>query len=336
LPRSDMDFMEHTTWPAWHCPIHRHLLTDMDSRLECPDGEQFIRRMNIPRFAENGRYADAFGLQWKRYRLTQLDSYSGMPITRDRTVRCLGDQLKHNMPGKHVLECGCGAGRFTEILLDLGAYVTSIDLSDAVEANQKNFPQDDRHRIAQADIAALPFTAEQFDVVFCLGVIQHTPNPEATIERLYAQVKPGGTLIIDHYSHSLSWYTKTAPLFRSYLKRLPPSEGIRWTEKLVNAFLPLHKMARYSRAAQMLMSRLSPVLSYYHVHPRLTDALQREWALVDTHDSLTDWYKHARTRKRLIKTLRRLGLEQIWCEYGGNGVEARGVRPASEALTNWR
>jgi SAM-dependent methyltransferase len=232
-----------------------------------------------------------------------------------------------DLSGKHVLECGCGAGRFTEILLDLGAYVTSVDLSDAVEANQGNCPQGDRHRIAQADIAELPFAPGQFDVVFCLGVLQHTPNPEATIQQLKEHVKPGGTLIIDQYTHSLSWYTKIAPLVRHALKRLPPHEAIRWTEKMVDVFLPLHKKARHFRLGQMLISRISPVVCYWNTYAELCDSLQREWALVDTHNSLTNWHNNLRTRGRIQRTLRRLGLEQIWCEYGGNGVEARGVRP---------
>ena len=64
-------------------------------------------------------YADAFGLQWKQYRLTQLDSHTGSPITAERARRCLGD-IASSLGGKQVLEIGCGAGRFTEVLLGLG------------------------------------------------------------------------------------------------------------------------------------------------------------------------------------------------------------------------
>jgi SAM-dependent methyltransferase len=241
----------------------------------------------------------------------------------------LGEELASTIAGKQVLECGCGAGRFTEILLALGAYVTSIDLSDAVEANQENFPQNGTHRVAQADILELPFGPQQFDVVFCLGVIQHTPDPEKTIAHLYSQVKPGGALVIDHYTYSFSWCTKTAPLFRLYLKRLPPDEGLKWTEKCVDNLLPLHKTVQRSRIGQALLSRVSPVLCYWHALPQLTDTQQREWALVDTHDSLTAWHRHARTRRQIVNTLHELGLEDIWCEYGGNGVEARGRRSAT-------
>ncbi len=319
--------MSQVHWPAWHCPFHRRLLTDEQHVLQCSEGDSFARTGEIPRFVNGPHYAEAFGEQWKRYRLTQLDSYTQTTITRDRIHRCLGEALRTALRGKHVLECGCGAGRFTEILLDLGAYVTSIDLSDAVEANLENFPHTETHRVAQADITALPFQPQQFDLVLCVGVLQHTPSPDASLGHLYAHVKPGGALVVDHYTWSLSWCTKTAPLIRHFARRLQPEAGIRLTEMLVNVFYPLHKATRHFRPGQMLLSRVSPVQSYCHAYPQLSDSLLREWALLDTHDSLTDWYKHFRTRRQIVKALQLLGLERIWCEYGGNGVEARAYRP---------
>jgi len=315
-------------WPEFCCPTHGVSLTDERNSLCCPLGERFPVKDGIPRFVPQETYADAFGVQWKRYRLTQLDSYSGVPITLNRIRRCLGERLWDNLTGKHVLECGCGAGRFTEILLQRGALVTSLDLSDAVEANQQNFPWSPTHRIAQADILQLPFRPRQFDIVFCLGVIPFTPRPEATIVALSKQMKSGGTLVIDHFTHSVSEFTKVAGIVRFFLKRLPPKEGLRWTERLVNFFLPLHKSVRRSRAAQVVLSRVSPVLCYYHTLPQLNDEMQYQFALLDTHNFLTCWYRRLRTRTQIERTLKSLGLIDVVCSYGGNGVEARGRRPS--------
>jgi 2-polyprenyl-3-methyl-5-hydroxy-6-metoxy-1,4-benzoquinol methylase len=276
-------------------------------------------------------YAAAFGAQWKKYRLTQLDSYTKLPISRTRALRCIGEENVGWIRGKRVLECGCGAGRFTEVLLSLGASVISIDLSEAVVANRESCPQSPQHQIVQADIDTLPFCLGTFDVVFCLGVVQHTPSPERTIARLYEQLNAGGLLVIDHYTHTISDYTKTAGLFRLVLKHMPPDKGMRWTEKLVQYLLPLHKAARRLRIAQMILSRISPVLTYYQTIPELPDALQREWALLDTHDSLTDWYKHRRTRRQIRATLMRLGATDIHCVYGGNGVEVHCRKPGCSA-----
>jgi SAM-dependent methyltransferase len=314
-------------WPDWDCSEHHTPLEAKQEGLVCPDGHAYPIVKDIPRFVAGTTYADHFGAQWNRFPRTQLDSYTGLPITADRIRRCLGAALWDSLRGKHVLECGCGAGRFTEVLLAQGARVTSIDLSSAVEANARNFPVGQGHRIAQADIMKLPFARRQFDVVFCLGVVQHTPDPEKTIESLYNHVAPGGTLVIDHYTYSLGWYTKSAPLFRAWLKRLPAEKALGYTHQLVDFFLPWHKRVAHIPIARSVVHRISPILSFYLVFPELNDDLQREWSLLDTHDYLTDWYKHFRTRDQLEATLRRLGLTEVWCEKGGNGVEARGKRP---------
>jgi hypothetical protein len=78
---------------------------------------------------------------------------------------------------------------------------------------------------------------------------------------------------------------------------------------------------------QMMLSRFSPLLTYYHALPQLSDALQYEWAELDTHDSLTDYYKRLRSPRSITSTLRALAAEQIWVNRGGNGVEARCQKP---------
>lgn len=309
------------------CPEHGIELERSEEHIFCERGCEFPLRLGIPRFVPSSNYSEAFGIQWKHYRQTQLDSYTGTPLSESRLRRCLGEELWENLEGKQVLEAGCGAGRFTEILLRKGAIVTSLDLSDAVEANQDNCPQNDKHRIAQGDILKLPFPPKQFDAVLCLGVLQHTPSTEGSIAALYEQVKPGGHLVIDHYRYTLTYYLRTAPTLRFFLRKMPPEKSFGLVKTMTEALLPLHKMVRRSRYAQMLLIRFSPVVAYYQSHPQLNDDLQKEWALLDTHDSLTDHYKRFRTTGQIKSSLQELGLTDIWCEYGGNGVEARGRRP---------
>ncbi len=324
-----------TGWPTVICPEDGLSLNDNGAGLECPAGHRWRTQVGIPRMVtqEHASYADAFGLQWKVHSKTQLDSFTGTTLSLDRARRCIGPEAWSELqssPPRDVLEVGCGAGRFTEVLLQTGARVTSIDLSTAVDANQENFSQDERHRVLQADVMSLPFAPGQFDVVFCLGVIQHTPSPEATIAKLFAQVKPGGWLVIDHYTWTLSRLTKSSLLVRAVLKRLPPEAGMRWTERIVDVFLPMHRAVRNYPVAQALLSRVSPVLAYYHALP-LNDELQRQWALLDTHDALTDWFKRLRTPGQIRRTLEDLGATEIRCGRGGNGVEARCRRKLPDA-----
>ncbi len=268
---------EAEAWPAWRCPQHGTTLQVGSERLSCPQGHGFPIVGGVPRFVESGKYAEAFGLQWKRYRRTQLDSYTGTSISGDRARRCLGEKLWERLPGARVLEVGCGAGRFTEVLLARGAQVVSVDLSDAVEANAANFPVGGSHRIAQADVLEMPFAFQQFDVVFCLGVVQHTLNSEQTVKALYEQVRPGGSLVIDHYRYRLSWLLSLSPLWWLVFRRLSPERGLRWTERIVATLYPLHSRWRRFR---LLLNRFSPVYTYFEMYPQLREDLQREWSLL--------------------------------------------------------
>jgi len=290
-------------------------------KLVCGDKEIPVTD-GIPRFVNSKTYASLFGDQWKEFKKTQLDSYSGTSISTDRLNRVLGD-LADDLDGKYVLEAGCGAGRFTEVLLKKGAKLVSADLSTAVEVNNENFPQSDKHFIIQADINNMPFADNTFDVVICIGVIQHTPNPENTIKDLFDLVKHGGTLVIDHYTFSKSNYFRLAPLYRRRFKKLTAEQTIKRVKHLVDLFLPLHKKVKGKKVLSVLLNRISPVISYYDAFPQLNDQLQTEWAMLDTHDSLTDWHKFFRTKPQIVSTLKALGAVDIWCEYGGNGVEAR-------------
>jgi len=291
-------------------------------------GESYPVINGIPRFVSSDNYAQAFGYQWNIHVNTQLDSFTGHPISVDRLERCLGykaEQLK----GKLVLEAGSGAGRFTEHLVKAGAQVHSFDLSNAVEANARNIGQSANYQIAQASIYDIPYPDEQFDVVICLGVLQHTPDPDQSITCLYKKVKPGGQLVIDHYSYSLARFTKVSTLIRYILKEMPKEKSKKITNNLVDFFFPLHWACRKFFPAQALLSRISPCLFYYKDFPFLTREQHYDLTQLDTYDHLTDYYKHLRTQGQLRKLLSQLGGVDIVTRKGGIGVEASCTKPAS-------
>jgi 2-polyprenyl-3-methyl-5-hydroxy-6-metoxy-1,4-benzoquinol methylase len=308
-------------------PKTQQQLSANGKALTTANGETFPVVNNIPRFVDSDNYAQAFGYQWNIHVNTQLDSYTGHPISKDRLERCLGysvDQLK----GKNVLEAGSGAGRFTEHLVKSGALVHSFDLSNAVEANAKNIGDASNYRIAQASIYDIPYPDEQFDVVICLGVLQHTPDPDKSIECLYRKVKPGGQLVIDHYSYSLARFTKASTLIRYILKEMPKEKSKKITNNLVNFFFPLHWACRKFYPAQAVLSRISPCLFYYKDFPFLTKEQHFDLTQLDTYDHLTDYYKHLRTQGQLRSLLEKLGAVSIETFRGGIGVEARCLKPS--------
>ena len=116
-------------------------------------------------------------------------------------------------------------------------------------------------------------------------------------------------------------------LLRPILKRVRADRGLAVTEALTRIFFPLHRAVRNHRFLQILLSRVSPLTTFFQALPQLDDRLQYEWALLDTHDGLTDYYKRLRTRSQLHRTLTKLGAHDICVAKNGNGIEARCRRP---------
>jgi len=340
--------------PVLLCLSHKKTLaTDRGDAFVCPEGCRFPVVNGIPRFVEPDNYASAFGLQWNAYRTTQLDSHSGLTISRDRLTRLVGGS-REVLRGKRVLEAGCGAGRFTEVLLASGAEVFAADLSSAVEANRANCGASPGYFVCQADIRKLPVPPASFDVVICIGVIQHTPDPEETIAALCGYVKPGGMLVIDHYTQkflsrtpfrekmrSLMPQHAVRRALRSYLLDKPLDYSMRFCRNLTSFLWPLHRGSwklimlpglrtfALPHDLRKLALGFSPIADHHEFFPELSGERLYEWAVLDTHDMLTDRYKHLRSVEEIEECLAKCGMEKIEASYAGNGVEARARKPVT-------
>jgi SAM-dependent methyltransferase len=330
-----------------HCLAHGELLDNVPAAqeitvttqsLSCPSGCRVPVLGGIPRFVSKENYAAAFGHQWKAFRRTQLDSFTGTNISASRLERCLGGSFDV-VKGKRVLEAGCGAGRFTEILLAAGAQVFACDLSTAVEANYENCGREANYFVCQADILKLPVDPGPFDVVICLGVIQHTPDPDEAIARLCSYVKPGGLLVIDHYRYSAEDMTINRQKLRKALIRTSPRFSLLAIRVIVTTLWPIHRLLWNTRklphgaVIRQKWLNFSPVLDYHDDYIQLGPKLLYAWAMLDTHDALTDRYKHKRTTEQIAECLQKCGMQSVEVAYGGNGVEARARKAASSGDT---
>ncbi len=97
-----------------------------------------------------------------------------------------------------VLECGCGGGQHTAFVAEVASHVTAVDLN-TVEIARDRTKDFDNVELVEDDIAAMDL-GRTFDVVFCIGVIHHTDDPDRTFENLYRHCRPGGKLIVWAYS----------------------------------------------------------------------------------------------------------------------------------------
>lgn len=263
----------------------------------------------IPRFVPSDNYADSFGFQWSRFRQTQLDSYSGIKVSRDRFLHQTA-WAPESLAGAAVLDVGCGAGRFTEIALSLGAKVFAIDYSAAVDACWQNFGPHPNLQILQADIYSLPFHPASFDYVYCFGVLQHTPDPHKALLALPAQVKPGGRLAVDFYMRCWSSFFEPRYWLRPITTRVPHPTLFQAVLRSVPVLLPVSRAIGRVPVVGRMLRRLVPVANYEGIQP-LNRRQLHEWAVLDTFDWLSPAYDQPQTPDVLQSWLEEADLEEI-------------------------
>lgn len=297
----------------------------------CENSHTYMVINEIPRFVVGSNYAKSFGIQWNKFPKTQLDSFTKTKYSYERLQRIVGDVSVFN--GKQVLEVGCGAGRFSELILNLGANLFAMDLSNAVEANLLNNLNSKKYFVCQGDILQPPIFPGQFEIVVCLGVVQHTPNPQNTINALFQQLAPDGTLFIDSYSMEYP-FTLSRKLARYFLLKMPEVNRFPLVKFIVTLGWPIHRLLwrtasitflqkkRYIQRIRYLFLRISPIIDYHDAYPQLGVKLLKEWAILDTHDNLTDRYKHLISMSQFESLLAESGFIDIVIKIGGNGLEA--------------
>ena len=279
----------------------------------------------IPRFVTGGNYADSFGMQWNRHRRTQLDSFTGVPTSRSRLFTATA--WPERLTGEVILEAGSGAGRFTEVLVTTGARVYSFDYSAAVEANAASNGAADNLCVFQADIFRIPVRREAFDKVLCLGVLQHTPDPERAFKSLATHVRPGGQLVVDIYAKRLTAIVSWKYLLRPITKRMDRERLHRLVERAVDGLLPL--AIRLRRIAGRAGVRLLPITEYSNLG--LPPEINRQWAVLDTFDMYSPAHDHPRTIPTVTRWFEEAGFTQIEVGRGPNGIVGRGRRPSHGA-----
>ena len=276
----------------------------------------FPVRDGIPRFVKDSAYCGSFGLQWNRHRKAQMDSHNGFSFSRERLFSSTG--WNSSLAGQLILEAGSGAGRFTEILAGTGATVYSFDLSSAVEANHENNPG---AVVFQADIYRIPLARSRFDKILCLGMLQHTPDPEKSFLSLVPMLKPGGEIVIDIYKRSPAALLHWKYVLRPLLKRMEQERLYRLSCRLVDVFGRASGRAR--RWFGPAGARIFPVCDYSHLVPA---GLNRELSILDTFDMYAPAYDRPASLASVRSWFEKSGLKDIRVSYGPNGIVAKGRR----------
>lgn len=271
--------------------------------------EQYEIRNNIPRFVPPSNYTDNFGFQWNKFAMTQLDSFSGQPITFNRFWKATGWNPEE-MKGKWVLDAGCGSGRFAEIVLKTGANVIALDYSNAVDACYENLKQNENLLVVQGDIYNLPFERSSFDYVYSLGVLQHTPDVKKSFDCLVEMLKVNGKYCVDFYEKS--WYSFLLPkyILRPVTKNLPEEKLFNFLNQITPCLLNLSIAIKKIPLLGKILYRLIPVANYHGVLP-LNEEQLKAWALLDTFDWLSPSFDNPQSEKTLKEWMQNSGLKNV-------------------------
>jgi 2-polyprenyl-6-hydroxyphenyl methylase/3-demethylubiquinone-9 3-methyltransferase len=150
------------------------------------------------------------------------------------------------LQGRKVLDVGCGGGLLAEAMARKGAVVTGLDLADELlqvarlHALEAGVAVD--YVLETAEAHALSHAGE-YDVVTCMEMLEHVPDPTAVIAALGRLVKPGGDVFVSTLNRTLKAYA-LAVVGAEYVLRLLPT-GTHTYEK----FIRPSELRQWSRAA---------------------------------------------------------------------------------------
>ena len=105
---------------------------------------------------------------------------------------------KTSLAGKRILDIGCGGGLLAEAMARQGAEVVAIDMAEASLAVARLHQLESQLEIDYRRIPAEELAAsepEQYDVVTCLEMLEHVPDPSAIVAACFALVKPDGHVL---------------------------------------------------------------------------------------------------------------------------------------------
>jgi ubiquinone/menaquinone biosynthesis C-methylase UbiE len=179
--------------------------------------------------------------------------------------------------GGDVLECGCGTGLILERIAEFSRTAKAIDLSPAMLDRARARGLD----VREANVTAIPFARETFDVACSFKVLAHVPRIGLALAEMARVTRPGGVVIAEFYN----------PLsMRGLAKRLAPARAIsdRTREDavytrfdapwVVPRVLPPSLRIEAVRGVRIV----TPTASAMRV-PFLSDLLRKiEWGLADT------------------------------------------------------
>ena len=168
------------------------------------------------------------------------------PLHEINPLRLEWINAKVPLAGKRVIDIGCGGGILAESKARKGADVTGIDLSEkalkVADLHSLESGVNVRYKLIAAEAMAAE-EAGQYDVVTCMEMLEHVPDPAAIVQACAALVKPGGHVFMSTLNRNPKAYL-FAVLGAEYILRLLP-KGTHDYDK----FITPAELSQFARSA---------------------------------------------------------------------------------------
>lgn len=168
------------------------------------------------------------------------------PLHEINPLRLEWINAKVPLAGKRVIDIGCGGGILAESMARKGASVTGIDLSEkalkVADLHSLESGVNVRYKLIAAEAMAAE-EAGQYDVVTCMEMLEHVPDPAAIVQACATLVKPGGHIFMSTLNRNPKAYL-FAVLGAEYILRLLP-KGTHDYDK----FITPAELSQFARSA---------------------------------------------------------------------------------------
>jgi 2-polyprenyl-6-hydroxyphenyl methylase / 3-demethylubiquinone-9 3-methyltransferase len=158
------------------------------------------------------------------------------------------EQQCGGLEGKKVLDIGCGGGILSEAMASKGAIVTGIDMAELSLDVARMHLMESGAKVDYQQITAEEFCAQhpqQFDVISCMELLEHVPDPSSIIQAAAQALKPDGTLVLSTLNRNPKSYL-LAIVGAEYIMKMLPKGTHEYSK-----FIKPSELARAVRASDM-------------------------------------------------------------------------------------
>ena len=178
------------------------------------------------------------------------------PLHDLNPVRLQYIERRAPLAGRAVLDVGCGGGILSESMARRGARVLGIDLASAVLEVAELHALQSGISVEYREVAAEDLAAQhpgEFDLVTCMEMLEHVPDPAASLAALAKLVRPGGDIVVSTLNRHPRAFA-VAILGAEYIARVLP----RGTHEYLKFIRP-SELARWGRAAGLELLDLAGI-----------------------------------------------------------------------------